>query len=110
MSRDFKHPAQQRQREIAKQASKIGADHFFNLLTGPDLLQMVEAHQPEYRERQYPPTVALSMFLGQVLSADGSCQAAVNEASVQRLSCGLSSHSANTGGYCSARLASARRS
>ncbi|EQD46982.1 hypothetical protein B2A_08640, partial [mine drainage metagenome] len=50
---------------------------FFNLVTGPDLLGELEALLPEYRERKYPPTVTLAMFLGQVLSADGSCQNAV---------------------------------
>jgi len=38
-----------------------------------------------------------------VLSADGSCQKAVNEAIVNRLLSGLAADSANTGGYCRAR-------
>jgi hypothetical protein len=43
------------------------------------------------------------MFLGQVMSADGSCQNTVNEALVNRLLSGMSVSSANTGGYCIAR-------
>ena len=95
--------SQQQQRHVAKQVQKVAANHFFNLLTSPQLLEPVEALLPEYRERKYPPTVCLAMFLGQVLSADGSCQKAVNEAIVNRLLSGLPADSANTGGYCRAR-------
>lgn len=93
----------QQQRRLAKHVQKVDANHFFNLLTGPELLEPVEALLPEYRERKYPPTATLAMFLGQVLSADGSCQNAVNEAIVNRLLSGLPADSANTGGYCRAR-------
>jgi hypothetical protein len=93
----------QRQRRLAKQVQKVDANHFFNLLTSPQLLEPVEALLPAYRERKYPPTVTLAMFLGQVLSADGSCQKVVNEAIVNRLLSGLPADSANTGGYCRAR-------
>ena len=103
MGQDFNRPSSQRQRAVANQAAKIDANHFFNLLTAPELLEVVEAQLPEHRERWYPPTVTMSMFLGQVLSADGSCQQAVNEAIVHRMLNGMKISSANTGGYCSAR-------
>jgi hypothetical protein len=96
-------PSLPQQRRLAKQAQKIDANHFFNLLTGPQLLEAVEAQLPEHRERHYPPTLTLAMFLGQVMSADGSCQNAVNEALVNRLLSGMVVGSANTGGYCIAR-------
>jgi hypothetical protein len=92
-------PSLPQQRRFAKQAQKIDANHFFNLLTGPQLLEAVEAQLPEHRERHYPPTLTLSMFLGQVMSADGSCQNTVNEALVNRLLSGMSVSSANTDGY-----------
>lgn len=95
--------SQQQQRRLAEQVQKVDANHFFNLLTSAQLLEAVEALLPEHRERDYPPTACLAMFLGQVLSADGSCQKAVNEALVNRLLSGLSAGSANTGGYCRAR-------
>jgi hypothetical protein len=95
--------SREQQRRLAKHVQKVKADHFFNLLTSPQLLERVEALLPEYRERIYPPTVSLAMFLGQVLSADGSCQKAVDEAIVNRLLSGLPADSANTGGYCRAR-------
>ena len=45
---------------------------------------MTEAYLPEHRERLYPPTVTLSMFMKQALSADRSCQRAVNAWAAQR--------------------------
>lgn len=99
----FNSSSVRQQRAIAKRVQNIGANHFFNLLTGPQLLQVVEEQLPEHRERRYPPTQALAMFLAQSMSADGSCQQVVNEAVVSRLLSGLSASSSNTGGYCLAR-------
>jgi hypothetical protein len=76
---------------------------FFNLLTGPERLEMTESHLPEHRERLYPPTVALSMFMRHALSADGSCQRAVNGWAAQREAEGLGVQSVPTGAYCKAR-------
>lgn len=76
---------------------------FFNVLTGAELLEITEAHLPEHRERLYPPTVSLAMFMNQALSADGSCQKAVNAWAAQRAAQGLSAHSVRTGAYCRAR-------
>ncbi len=90
-------------KQVQESAAKVDSMHFFNLLTGPELLEPLEALLPEYRERKYPPTLSLAMFLGQVLSADGSCQNAVNEAIISRLLSGMDAQSANTGGYCLAR-------
>jgi hypothetical protein len=67
------------------------------------LLATTEALLPEHRERLYPPTVALSMFMRQVLEADGSCQKAVNGWAAQRAADGLSPCSVRTGGFCRAR-------
>jgi len=103
MRSNVKRQSPQQQRRITRQVEKANANHFFNLLTGPQLLDAVEAQLPEHRERQYPPTVALSMFLGQAMSADGSCQNAVNQAVVNRLMNGLQAGSVKTGGYCIAR-------
>ena len=58
---------------------------------------------PEHRERLYPPTVTLSMFMRQTLEADGSCQKAVNGWAAQRAADGLAPCSVRTGGYCRAR-------
>jgi hypothetical protein len=76
---------------------------FFNLLTGPQLLDDVEGLLPEHRERLFPPTETLSMFMAQALSPDGSCRAVVDDARVKRLIGGLPQCSSNTAGYCKAR-------
>jgi hypothetical protein len=75
----------------------------FNLLTGPQLIDRVEQLLPAHRERLFPPTETLSMFLAQSLSADGSCQQAVNDAMVKRVISGVEPGKTNTGGYCKAR-------
>lgn len=76
---------------------------FFNQLTSGALLDKVEELLPEHRERLYPPTETLSMFLAQAMSADRSCQNIVNQAALQRLAGGLAARSTHTGGYCRAR-------
>lgn len=64
---------------------------------------MTEEHLPEHRERLYPPTVTLSMFIKQSLAPDRSCQRAVDTWAGQRAAEGLSVQSIRTGGYCRAR-------
>lgn len=76
---------------------------FFNLLTAPAFLDEVEALLPEHRERLFPPTETLSMFIAQALAADRSCQMAVNESATKRLIGGLPTCSTHTGAYCKAR-------
>lgn len=92
----------QRHRVKAVRARSDGY-RFFNLLTGDVLLDKVEALLPDHRERLYPPTETLSLFLAQAMSADRSCQNIVNQAAIQRLVGGLSPSSTATGGYCRAR-------
>ena len=88
---------------IQSHRSSSDSHRFFNVLTSEALLDKVEELLPEHRERLYPPTETLSMFLAQALSADRSCQHIVNQAVVQRLVGGLSASSSHTGGYCRAR-------
>lgn len=100
------HPIRRRrvrQQQIRHRANQSDAYAFFNLLTAPRLLDKVESLLPEHRERLFPPTETLAMFLSQALSADRSCQRAVNEVAVKRLIGGLSECSTHTGGYCRAR-------
>jgi hypothetical protein len=97
------HPAARQRRGLGRQVEDTDSYAFFNLLTGPGLLNAVEALLPDHRERLFPPTETLSMFLAQVLSADGSCRQAVDDAAVKRLVGGLEPCSANTSAYCQAR-------
>ena len=91
------------QRRVRRHVENSDPYTFFNLLTGPELLDEVELLLPEHRERLFPPTETLSMFLAQAMNADRSCQKAVNDTAVWRLSGGLPLCSTQTGGYCRAR-------
>lgn len=103
MNRTSCHPEGQ-SRRVQRYASQADAYSLFNLLTGPALFDALEAALPAHRERLYPPTETLSIFLAQALSTDRSCQKAVDEFAVRRISAGLSSPSIRTGGYCRARV------
>lgn len=93
----------QQQRRIRAQAQGNDSTSFFNLLTAPDMLDDVESLLPPHRERLFPPTETLSMFLAQALNADRSCQQAVNNAALNRAAHGLPACSTRTGAYCRAR-------
>jgi Transposase DDE domain len=95
--------SQQQQKFIGRALHELEAVDFFNVLTGPELLEQTEAHLPEHRERLYPPTVTLAMFMRQALSEDGSCQRAVNGWAAQRVCEGLKPNGVDTGAYCRAR-------
>jgi hypothetical protein len=95
--------SQQHRKRISRRVREIEAVDFFNVLTGPELLDKTEAYLPEHRERLYPPTVTLSMFMMQALNEDGSCQKAVNGWAARRVAEGLNANSVRTGAYCKAR-------
>lgn len=94
---------QQQQQRVNAHRSASDSLSFFNLLTSDLLFDKLENLLPEYRERVHPPTQTLSMFLSQAMSADRSCQQAVNNAAIQKLAGGMSTGSVKTGGYCRAR-------
>ena len=95
---------QYKQQRIQSVAKNNDSYSFFNLLTGPDMLSKVEELLPDtHRERQFPPTETLSMFLAQAMNEDRSCQKAINDAAIKRVVSGLSPCSTGTGGYCQAR-------
>jgi hypothetical protein len=103
MDRNARSRRQQYQTRIAHRAKATEAVEYFNVLTSPELLEATEELMPEHRERLYPPTVTLSMFMRQVLETDHSCQKAVNGWAAQRVADGLKPMSVRTGGYCRAR-------
>ena len=103
MDRKARSDLHQRRSRIARRLKATQAVEFFNVLTSEELLRTIEALLPEHRERLYPPTVTLSMFMRQTLEADGSCQKAVNGWAAQRAADGLRPCSSRTGGYCRAR-------
>ena len=91
------------QKAVVQNANNQDSTSFFNLLTAPELLDTIEALLPLHRERQFPPTETLAMFLAQVMNQDHSCQRAVNEAATSRVIAGIEPCSTFTGAYCKAR-------
>ena len=61
---------QQHRERIHQGVRRKHAVDFFNLLTGPLLLELTEAHLPAHRERLYPPTVVLSMCSGRLIPTE----------------------------------------
>jgi len=98
--RFFCGPYLLRQQHHRVNAYRASSDSYscFNLLTSDALLDAVEGLLPKHRERLYPPTETLSMFLAQAMSADRSCQNSVNQAAMHRLATGLRTGSLLTGG------------
>ncbi len=91
------------QNKISNYSNTLNALSFFNQLTSDQLFEHVESLLPEHRERTFPPTETLSLFLSQAISEDRSCRNVVNQTSVARLIAGLPKCSTATGGYCKAR-------
>jgi hypothetical protein len=91
------------QKAVVKIATSQDSNSFFNLLTAPELLDTIEALLPLHRERQFPPTETLAMFLAQAMNPDRSCQRAVNDAATSRVFAGIKPCSTFTGAYCKAR-------
>lgn len=103
MDRNAQSLLHQGRSNVGRRVKATQAMEFFNVLTSPELIETTEALLPEHRERLYPPTVTLSMFMRQVLESDGSCQKAVNGWAAQRAADGLEPCSVRTGGFCRAR-------
>lgn len=103
MDRNARSRRQQQAKRIERRTGSVQAMEFFNVLRSPELIETTEALMPAHRERLYPPTVTLSMFMQQALHADGSCQNVVNGWAAQRAAAGLGPISVRTGAYCRAR-------
>ena len=56
-------PVTGQQQRVRHYASHADSYAMFNLLTAPQLFDRVEALLPVHRERKFPPTETLSMFL-----------------------------------------------
>lgn len=88
---------------LRRQFLQDGDLPFTNVLSEGIVAQALTATGGSWIDRIYSPLVTLWVFLGQVLSADSSCRAAVARLIAHRLSCGQSRCSAETGAYCQAR-------
>ena len=94
---------QQQVRFLRRQFLQDGDLPFTNVLSEEIVAQALTAIQAFWMDRIYSPLVTLWVFLGQVLSADHSCRAAVARLIAHRISHGQSPCSSETGAYCQAR-------
>jgi DDE family transposase len=96
-------PFRQQASFLRRQFLQDGDLPFTNVLTEGIIAQALTAMNVCWVDRIYSPLVTLWVFLGQVLSADHSCRAAVARLIAHRLSQGQRPCSAETGAYCQAR-------
>jgi hypothetical protein len=87
---------------LRRQFLQDGELPFTNILTEEVLTQALSALSG-WLDRLFPPLVTLWVFLGQVLSADHSCRAAVARLIAHRRARGQRPCAAQTGAYCQAR-------
>lgn len=76
---------------------------FRELLSCELVSEALAAVGVRFRQRVFDPVITLWGFLSQVLSADGSCQEAVDRINAQRVAEGLPAASSDTSSYCEAR-------
>jgi hypothetical protein len=88
---------------LRRQFLQDGDLPFTNVLSEGLVERALTAIGRLWRDRVYSPLVTLWVFLGQVLSADHSCRAAVARLIAHRLAQGQDPCSAETGAYCQAR-------
>ncbi|MFZ1007967.1 MAG: IS4 family transposase [Candidatus Sulfotelmatobacter sp.] len=93
----------QQVRFLQRQFLQDGDLPFTNVLTESVVGQALQAVEFLWKDRIYTPLITLWVFLGQVLSCDHSCRAAVARLIVHRVSRGQPPCSAETGAYCQAR-------
>jgi Transposase DDE domain len=87
---------------LRRQFLQDGDLPFTDVLT-EDVITQALAAVGGWLDRVFSPLVTLWVFLGQVLSADHSCRAAVARLIAHRLARGRRPCSAETGAYCQAR-------
>jgi hypothetical protein len=102
----MRHICQERFRQqvqfLRRQFLQDGNLPFTDVLTEEAISQAL-ATVTGWLDRIFSPVVTLWVFLGQVVSADHSCRAAVARLIAHRLSRGQRPCSAETGAYCQAR-------
>ena len=90
-------------RFLRRQFLQDGNLPFTNVLTIETITHALEKIDTCWKDRIYVPLVTLWIFLGQVLSADHSCRAAVARLVAHLVSQGDSPCCPETGAYCQAR-------
>jgi hypothetical protein len=95
----FRHQA----RFLRRQFLQDGDLPFRDVLTDDVISHALTAIPFIWLDRIFSPLVTLGVFLGQILSADHSCRAAVARLIAHRLARGQRPCSSDTGAYCQAR-------
>jgi hypothetical protein len=88
---------------LRRQFLQDGDLPFTNVLSEGVVEEALRAAGASWIDRIFSPLVTLWVFLGQVLSADSSCRAAVARLIAHRVSRGENACSGETGAYCQAR-------
>jgi hypothetical protein len=103
----MRHPSNGRLRHqvdtLRRQFLQEGGLPFSDILTAGCLEEALREIKTTWNDRIFTPLVTLWVFLGQVLSADQSCRAAVARLIAHRVSQGRPPCSSETGAYCQAR-------
>ncbi len=76
---------------------------FADMLTEANILDVLNEHGVEFRDRVFNPVTTIWGFLSQVLSDDHSCRDAVSRVIAHRVANGDSVCSPSTASYCNAR-------
>jgi hypothetical protein len=88
---------------LRRQFLQEGDLPFTSVLSEATIAPALDSIDSSWKDRIYTPLTTLWVFLGQVLSADHSCRAAVARLIAHRLSKGETACSSKTGAYCQAR-------
>ena len=76
---------------------------FADVLTEANILDVLNEHGIQFRDRVFTPVTTIWGFLSQVLSEDHSCRDAVSRIIAHRAANGIAVCSPNTASYCNAR-------
>src|SRR5262245_18065065 len=76
---------------------------FAESLSEASILEALNEHQVQFRDRLFSPVTTIWGFLSQVLSEDHSCRDAVSRILAHRAASGLQPCSPNSASYCDAR-------
>src|SRR5512144_1828200 len=76
---------------------------FADSLTESSILEALNEHGTQFRDRLFNPVTTIWGFLSQVLSDDHSCRETVARIIAHRAASGLEPCSPNTTSYCNAR-------
>src|SRR3954452_6163148 len=76
---------------------------FADSLSEASILDALNEHGVQYRDRLFSPVTTIWGFLSQVLSEDHSCRDTVARVLAHRAASGLEPCSPNTASYCNAR-------